>query len=304
MSKLKPGKKDDDFGKLPKVPSHLLAGGNARVKIQPAEERVVEAGVDPASTEEGGTLGLPSESDLIFTDPDDVEASEAAIKGLFGPEQKDWLSSHTVAKNLSLVESKPLLIVFTKLPSARTSGSPASAGLDKELLARADFHDWASENLVRLKLDYNFKNLKSVGADKQRQDVLNRKKTKYLESLRKRYGVGGFPAMIVVAADGSVVQHVRGYRNGSAEYTWGLLKQGVVLSNDRQKKFEASLERKGYRRWQGKNDRKILAKLASYNGGEVLLIGPNGVRYQTKETNLSSDDRRWIEEQKEKRARR
>ncbi|MGJ8724187.1 MAG: hypothetical protein ACSHYB_06500 [Roseibacillus sp.] len=301
VSKLKPGKEDDSFGKVPKIPGHLRAGGSANVTIQPAADIMVDADVDPASlsTEQGGVVGLTPESDIIFTDPDDVEASEAAIQGLFGEEKKDWYSSHTVAKNRALMESKPLLIFFADTPGGRNGGSLASAVLEKELFARTDFAEWAKENLIRLKLDRNFKDRRSVDKDKK---SLALRKASYIESLRKQYKVGGSPALIVVAADGSIVQHVRGYRNGSAEYTWGLLKTGVVLSSERQKKVEARLEKKGYRRWTGNNDLKILARLAKYQNGELLLIAPNGARYVTKESNLSRTDQQWLQAQKDKRS--
>lgn len=302
VSGLRPGGAQDDFGKVPKVPQQFQPGG-ATVKIQPAEERVVAAGVDPASLSaaEGGIAGLPSESDLIFTNPDDAEASEAAIEGLFGVQEKDWLVSHTVAKNLALVESKPLMILFTDTPSAQSGGSPAAARLESELLARNDFSDWAGEKFVRLKLDYNVKDRRSADSSKQTSAV---RKEKYLLSLKKRYKVGGFPAIIVVAADGSVIQRVRGYRSGTSEYVWGLLRTAAVLSESRQKEFEDRLVKKGYRRWQGKNQQKILAKLVSYQSGDLVLIAPNGVRYRTNEKNISAEDRQWIADRKEQRSQR
>lgn len=299
VSKLKPGKKDapskdkDEWGQ---IPSHLRAGNaSASVEVKPAE-RLVAAGVDPASVSEaqGGVAGLPSEADLIFTDPDDIEASEAAVEELFKIHKKDWLVSHSVAKNQAMIESKPLLMVFTN-----TNGSsPSATRFEKEFLARTDFSKWAGEHFVRLKLDYNIKGLKA--ADGQKQTVAFTKR-KYLDSLKKRYKVKGFPTMIAVAADGSVLQHLRGYNKGSVDYTWGLLKTAVVNSKEKQEEFEKKLLTKGYRRWQGKNELKILAKLASYKEGELLLIGPNGVRYRTQVENISSADRQWLEDEKEKR---
>ena len=297
----KDGEDDDRFGKIPEIPSHLRGGGAANVKVTPAESRLVAAGVDPASLSEsqGGVSGLTPESELIFTDPDDVEGSEAAIQGLFSDEKKDWYLSHTVAKNRALMESKPLLIVFTDTSAGLGGGSPA-AKLERELLARNDFADWAKKNVIRLRLDFNFKDRGS--ADPAKQSLALRKE-KYLKSLRKQYKVGGLPQMIMVAADGTVVQHVRGF-SGSAANTWGLLKQGLYLSDERQKKFEARLAKRGYRQWTGQNDQRMFARLANYSEGKLTLIAPNGVRYVTKESNLSSEDRDWVEAQKNKRAQR
>lgn len=299
VSKLRPGKKEevskDDWNQIPR---HLRGGAaQESVKIEPAEaDRIVDAGVDPASIglDQGGVAGLPSEADLIFTDPDNVKASEAAIEKLYKVQKKDWFVSHSIAKNQALIESKPLLMVFTN-----TNGSsPAAAKLEKELLARIDFADWAKEHFVRLRLDYNVKGTKSADM-KVLSDALE--KRKYLNSLKKRYKVSGFPSMIVVAADGSVTQHVRGYDGGNYEFTWGLLKTAVANSKEKQDELERKLLRKGYRRWQGKNELKILAKLASYKEGELLLIAPNGVRYQTHIKNLSPADRQWLEDEQARR---
>ncbi|MFD2303109.1 hypothetical protein ACFSYE_08040 [Roseibacillus ishigakijimensis] len=289
----------DKFGKIPEVPSHLRAGGGGTVRtgVTEAEQRVLEAGEDPALA--GGIVGLPTEEEMIFTDPDDIAASEKAIEGLFGVIKKDWQESHTVAKQLSLSEGKPLLILFTNTPGPRSGGSPASAGLERELLARPDFSEWAGEHFVRLRLDFNVKDRNAADRDKQ---ALALKKERYLESLKSRYKVKGFPTIMVIATDGSVVMNERGYRAGTDEYVWGLLRTAAINSAERQRVFEERLVKDGYRRWTGKNDLRLLARLAAYDEGELLLIGANGERYRTKESHLSKKDRAWIAEQKAKRA--
>lgn len=296
-SKLKPGKKDDNFGKIPPIPKEV--GGPGTIDTFDAdapENRVVAIGVDPAtlSLTQGGVEGLAAESELIFTDPDDVEASEAALKGIIGNKKTGWLESHSFAKKQALVESKPLLVLFTN----SNGSSPAVNRLEGELLARLDFAEWADENLVRLRLDFNVKNRQSTDTTKQ---SLALRQEKYLRSLKKRYKISGFPVMLMIANDGSVIQKVRGYNSGNYEYVWGLLRTAVELNEERRLKFEEKLSKKGYRRWRGKNDLLILARLVSYKDGTLLLIEPNGVRHQTEESNLSAEDRRWIKKEKEKR---
>ena len=215
-------KKDDSFGDVPEVPA-FLRGGEGTATVKPTSETVVAAGVDPASLtlEQGGIAGLTAEEDLIITDPDDIEASERALAGLFSVAKKDWQESHTIAKRLSLSQSKPLLIVFTDLPTAKRGGSPAAASLEKELLANKEFAEWAGKHFVRLKLDYNVKDRNSTDPSKLE---LALKKEKYLKTLRKRYRVGGLPVMLVVANDGSVIQHIRAIKLELAVYihvVWG-----------------------------------------------------------------------------------
>ena len=278
------------------IPDALLPGGRGEVTITPAESRTVGAGQDPAKV--SGILGLPAQEDILFLDPDNYEESEEALSGLVGIQKKDWLASHSIARNFSMVDGKPLLIFFTDSPSSTHTGSVTAVGLERELFARTDFSDWASERVVRLKLDYGVK-VKDLDADKQNEAL---RKKKFLESLKKRYKVSGLPVVLVLAPDGTEVQRIRGYLPGNYEHTWGLLRTAEVAAQERHESFESTLKKKGYRRWTGKNDRRILARLASYKDGKILLIGPNGKRHQTTEANLSREDRKWIAEAKEKSA--
>jgi len=279
------------------IPETLLPGRGAQSleEVKPTEVRSVGVGQDPAKV--SGIAGLPAQEDILFLDPDDHEASEDVLSGLAGIQKKDWLTSHSVARKYSMVEGKPLLIFFTNTPSPTNTGSFSAAALEKELFARSDFSEWASERFVRVKLDFN---VKEKDRDQARQS-LARKKKRYLESLKKRYRVGGLPVVLVLAPDGTEVQRIRGYTAKNYEYTWGLLRTAEIVAKDRYEAYEATLEKKGYRRWTGKNDLRILARLASYKEGDLLLIEPSGERHKTNEKNLSRADRKWLTEEKEKR---
>lgn len=302
-SKLNPGKKAGNTdGVIPPVPAELRGRTSTDVREDDVESTVIDAGVDPATLglQDGGIAGLARQDELIFTDPDDPDASEALLKGLLSGKKKEWLSSHSVAKNLALNEAKPLLIFFADSPGGGSAGSPLSAKLEKELLARLDFAEWAGEHFIRLKLEYNVAGRRSADSKKQ---SLALEKEKYLASLKKRYKVRGYPTMLVVSTDGSVIQNIRGYRSGGYNYTWGLLKTALVQNEKRQKDFEEKLAKKGYRHWSGKNDNRIFARLASYRDGKITLIAPNGTRYETSEESLSAEDVLWIEGERRRRRR-
>lgn len=284
------GGKDEEPFDYNDIPDELKAGGGRNTAAAPIVQGVVGVGVDPATTLEG----LPSEDELIWTNPDDVDSSEASVQELLGVRKKDWLLSHTLAKNFSMMEGKPLMILFTDIPGPGSGGSPTAARLERELISRTDFSEWASEHFVRLKLDYNVRNTSSADSGKQ-QIALKQKK--FLASLKERYKVSGFPVILVVAPDGSVVQRIRGY-SGNAEFVWGLLRTAAEISGKKQFDLETKLLKKGYRFWTGQNDVKTLARLVSYNDGQLTLVGPNGNRFQTSTKNLSNDDREWLAEAK------
>lgn len=272
------------------IPNELKAGGGSSGDGTPIVEGVVGVGVDPAST----LAGLPSEDELVWTNPDDVESSEISVRGLLREQRKDWLLSHSRAKEFSMIDGKPLLILFTDLPGPGSGGSPSAARLERELISRADFSEWASEHFIRLKLDYNVKNTNSADSEKQ-QLALQQKK--FLASLKERYKVTGFPVMMVVAPDGSVVKRIRGY-SGNTEFVWGLLRTAAEISGKKQFDLETKLLKKGYRFWTGQNEVKTLARLVSYDEGTLTLVGPHGNYIRTAAKNLSAEDRRWLAEAK------
>ncbi|MEM9079331.1 MAG: hypothetical protein AAGC74_01415 [Verrucomicrobiota bacterium] len=291
---------DEEFGQVPEVPAHLAAGGAATARVEPTLVREVEAGVDPATltAEQGGIAGLPTEEEMMWTDPDAPEASEDLLKELGVERDGVWQLSHSMARRDSMTKGKSLLIWFAHSSGERKPGSPASLAIERELFARPKFGEWAEQNLVRMKTDRMVPDARSV--DPKAKEVA-RQKEKYHEKLKKRYSVRGYPTLVVVAPDGSVVSKVRGYRAGDPEYTWGLLRTAVDLAEKRQATFEEKLKKKGYRYWEGGNERRILARLASYRDGRLLLIGPDGVRYQTHERSLSKADRDWIADERERR---
>jgi hypothetical protein len=97
---------------------------------------------------------------------------------------------------------------------------------------------------------------------------------------------------------GEVIGRYRGYKRGDADYTWGLIKQGEAASAHAYESWRSSLEKKGYREWRDRNDRKVFAKLTSYSNGTLTLIEPDGTRSRTHENKLSDKDREWLGEQK------
>ncbi|MDP0492562.1 MAG: hypothetical protein Q7Q71_16065 [Verrucomicrobiota bacterium JB023] len=299
MSKITPDGAEEEGSATPSIPPQLRSG-SGNDELEELESVEVAAGSDPAllSSSQTGITGLPTEDEIEFLDPDDLEGSAALLEELTRGKREVWMSSFTQARRLSVAEGKPLLLWFTDTPGERRVGSPSSMQLERELFARKEFGEWAEENLLRLKLDFNVENRNSVEPTKK---TLAIRQEKYLESLKDRFNVRGFPSLIVLGSDGSSATHIRGYRSGDSEYIWGRLRTAVQVASKRQQKYEAKLARKGYRHWTGENDVSLFARLASYQKGELVLVGPDGARYKTKESSLSAEDRAWIEAEKAKR---
>lgn len=269
----------------------------------PPQLRAKNSDPDPGTAvAEGGNISAnpaaanftPSE-DIVYTDPDNPDAviPELATVLSGGPKRGPWEESETIAKQRSVREGKPLLIWFTDSQS-----SPMCKAISQELFSTNDFGNWATENLVRLRVDSAKVKTDDPGADlSDSEDYRSRVKT-YYAALKKRYKVMGYPALVVLSPNGEVVGQYRGYKRGDAQFSWGQIKQAHAISMESYKGWRAGMEKKGYREWSDRRDRKVFAKLISYSKGELILIEPNGGRAHTKESSLSDKDRAWITEQK------
>ncbi len=297
------------------LPSCSLMGGAGKKNEEekpfggsgiPPQLRAKNSGSDPGTAvTAGGNIPAgptaanftPSE-DIVYTDPDNPDAVIPELATvLSGAKRGPWEESETIAKQRSIREGKPLLIWFTDSQS-----SPMCKAISQELFSTNDFGDWATENLIRLRVDSA--NIKSDDPDadlSDSEDYRSRVKAYYVE-LKKRYKVMGYPALVFLSPNGEVVSQYRGYKRGDAKFVWGQLKQAHAVSMESYKGWRAGMEKKGYREWQDRRDRKIFAKLLSYSNGELVLIEPNGSRARTKESVLSDKDRAWIAEQKKLRS--
>lgn len=75
--------------------------------------------------------------------------------------------------------------------------------MDKEVYTSKDFQDYASKNLVLVRVDFPSKIQQSAQLKKAN------------ESLKAQYKVNGFPTMVVLDADGKLLGTKVGYPPGS-----------------------------------------------------------------------------------------
>jgi hypothetical protein len=273
------------------IPPQMRARGNA----DPGTP-VVPGGNTPA------TAVIPEnitpEDEIVFTDPDNPDATLPELSSILtAPKRRGpWEESETIARQRAAREGKPLLIWFTD--SAR---SPMCKAIAQELFNTPDFEKWASEKIIRLRVDGNVRanelvkdqNLSIDEANSREIDLAN-----YVARMKKTYKVLGMPSLYMLNPSGEVIGRYRGYKRGDAEYTWGLFKQAESVSANAYKAWRTGLEKKGYREWSDRKDRKVFARLTSYSQGTLILIEPDGTRCRTHENKLSDADRAWITEQK------
>lgn len=245
------------------------------------------------------TLNVTPEEDIVFTDPDDPDASLPELTTLLTNAPKHtnpWEESETIAKQRASREGKPLLIWFTD-----SKNSPFCKALSQDLFSTPDFEKWAAEKLVRLRIDANpggssFVKDKEISLSEKESRMVDVRS--YNTRMKKQYKVFGYPSLLMLNPSGEVIGRYRGYKRGQGDYTWGLLKHAETVSTNAYQNWRASLEKKGYREWKDRKERKVMAKLIKYSNGTLTLIEPDGTRCRTDESKLCDRDRAWISEQK------
>lgn len=277
-------KEDEPFGPTG-IPPQL------RPKNSDPGTPVVAGGNAPGSQT---ALNFTPEEDIVYTDPDNPDAAIPELSTLLtAPKRGPWEESETIAKQRSAREGKPLLIWFTD-----SEGSPMCKALSQELFSTNDFGNWATEKLIRLRVDIANVKIKDPDADLSDSESYRATVKSYYAELKKRYKVLGYPSLVLLNPSGEVVGRYRGYKRGEADFLWGQIKHGEAVSSNAYQTWRKALEKKGYREWQDRRDRKIFARLTSYSKGNLTFIEPDGTRSRTQETNLSDKDKAWIAEQK------
>lgn len=266
------------------IPRHLRAPDG------PAGTRVAPGG---SGMNQAGLRSVPLK-DIAFTDPDNPDKPIAELADvLSAPKAKYWEDSDTQARARAAREGKPLLIWFTD-----TNSSPMCKALNQELFSDPKFETWANEKLVRLRVDSSFRARdQHLSIDEAKTLEINAKH--YREALKKRYKVMGHPTLVMLKPSGEVIARYVGYKRGTAGFVWGQLKHSESVSTRAYAEWRAGLEKRGYREWQDRRERKIFAKLVAYQNGELVLIDPDGSRFRTHEGKLSDADQQWIAAQKQ-----
>jgi protein disulfide-isomerase len=117
-------------------------------------------------------------------------------------EKKDggahWIESLAQAQEEAKTANKPVLALFTG-----TDWCPYCVKLEKEVLSKPEFGDWAATNVILAKMDFPRKK-------KQTPDVKAANK-----AAAQKYRIGGFPTVLFLSAQGEIIGQM-GYEQGGA----------------------------------------------------------------------------------------
>lgn len=278
---------------VPGVPGHLRVGSQ-----QKPEDRITRIRVeDMTDPSEGGVMSQlrQREEDLMWTDPDNPDAGLQEMEEVMASvdSRGPWRESYAQARREAMRSGKPILVWFTN-----SKFSPLCKHLSKEVFASEGFEEWATENVVRLRLDFDVEGVRRGSVSAMDDEV---RKKNYLKTLKKRYRVLGLPMVLVMAPDGTVTGRYRGYKKSYGNFYISRLKGDVESSRKHHEEWQERMVKKGYRVWTDRKGRTLLAKLLRYHEGQLILLEPDGRRVKSKEATLSDVDRAWIQAEKLKR---
>lgn len=129
--------------------------------------------------------------------PAPVSATAAAV----AVPEANWLTDFEAAKATARTENKPLLVDFTG-----SDWCPPCMMLEKQVFSQPEFATYAARKLVLVRVD--FPRRKPLPAAQQAAN----------DQLAQRYGIRGFPTILVMNADGSVKGQLGYAFSGAAGY--------------------------------------------------------------------------------------
>jgi len=99
----------------------------------------------------------------------------------------EWLTDFRAAQERARAENKPLLVDFTG-----SDWCPPCMLLEKQVFSQSEFADYAARNLVVVKIDF------------PRRKPLPQEQQAANNELAQRFGIQGFPTILVMSPDGKV----------------------------------------------------------------------------------------------------
>lgn len=245
--------------------------------------------VNVATEEELRSFDNGAEGELVFSNPDDIESSEAQINALFENRRQgnSWMSDYNAALALARRKERPMLIWFHD-----SIASPKSNALAETVLNSAHFDEWCRDRVIRVLLD-----------DGETTDEFTGRKSRYslsdLRAMGRNFGVSRRPAVVVVSMSGKVTPVIDGIDDADWKAREAEICKALENAEQDYESYKDTLRDKGYRDWTRSNRRgTVFAKLQRYDRrqGYIYLRCVGGRILRMKFKNLTPEDAAAVEE--------
>ncbi|MCB5261741.1 MAG: thioredoxin family protein [Candidatus Cloacimonetes bacterium] len=140
-------------------------------------------------------LGCTPAQDSAESAEDSYEMAADAIEYELGAWSENWDLAMNAAKELK----RPVLVNFTG-----SDWCMWCIRLVNEVFSKDEFHEYAKENLILLKLDFPSKITQSAELKKQN------------ETLQNQFGIQGFPTILLLDSSGKEIGRT-GYQQGGVQ---------------------------------------------------------------------------------------
>ena len=203
-----------------------------------------------------------------------------------------WHESPSKARALSQEENKCLLLVFS---GAQGEAGGRSKQLSDEVFSQPAFNEFALDHLVICGLFYG----KSSSLDVA--DPAKVARADALVAIKKAFGVGGFPCVILFGPDGREIQRWKGYVTGRGRSQSEQIRQAVegheavLFESERRRERLAG---KGYRTWTSAKGTPLFARLIECDAQMALFRDEAGADRKVLLKQLALPDREIITRQR------
>ena len=232
--------------------------------------------------------GSTDESEIIWTDPDNLDESMAELNAVFEQKRQGngWLNNYGRALKLSRRQGLPLIIWFHD-----SITSPKSKELGRVLLETKKFDAYCEDRVIRMKID-------SGAAIDDTPGKSTRYSLSSINRLASKYGIDRRPGIVVISPHGG---KVTARINGMSDYVYDVhteIEAGVEKAEADYKAYKKELKAKGYREWTERRGKAtIFAKLMRFDekNNYVYLKEPGGKVTKTRLESFSKEDISYLD---------
>lgn len=115
--------------------------------------------------------------------------------------QANWTNNFDKSFAEAKKEKKPLLVLFTG-----SDWCPPCKMLEKNIFSSSEFEEYAKKNLVLMKADF----------PRRPENQLPKEQQQLNQDLSQKYGIRGFPTVIIIDNSGKELDRSVGYRGNTA----------------------------------------------------------------------------------------
>jgi thioredoxin-related protein len=233
---------------------------------------------------------ITPQEDLIFTDPDNPEASLEEINSINAKKMPEntWQQSETIAKKLAFSQGKPLLIWFNQ-----SANNPICLQIQNELFSSKEFSTWAKENTIRLLIDQNVTLEDSkLSMDEKYSKIYAIQN--YNKALAKKYDVIAYPSILMLKPNGEVILRHRKYKSGNARFLLGTLQNAADIVKREHEQWKIKMTQQGYREWENQEGKKYFGKLLHVKDNIATFTEPDGTISKTHIDNLNNHSKQYL----------